>query len=178
MCTPPLLLVAPLFPFLFPPSLRVRSAGCAVSEQATRRCEADLLRRHDVAVEDVQQLPEPSLCSHVAYLNGVDIDPHVSFDERGMLGGKYGVDVDSVKRVNRLVWIYGLILQHVQQLLEPPLGSHLPYQGGIRLAPLGLAHGRIVFRGQLSSDGDTIQRLAHNSLQILFPESRPIFLPP
>jgi hypothetical protein len=90
-----------LFPFLFPPPLRVRCAGRAVPERAARRYEADLFGRHDVAVEHIQQLPEPFLRPQVAHLHDVDLDPHVPPDERGMRGDKKRVDVDS------LGWIDG-----------------------------------------------------------------------
>jgi hypothetical protein len=63
--------VAPLFPFLFPTPLQVGSARRTVSERAAGRREADLLRRHDVAAQHVQQLPELPLASYLPHERGI-----------------------------------------------------------------------------------------------------------
>src|SRR5260221_7775922 len=172
------LLVAPLFPFLFPTPLRLRYAGSAVTEGSARRREADVLRRHDIAVENVQQLPAPSLRPHVAYLHDVDVDPHLPPDKRGMLGGEQLVDVDGLGWIDRLLWSSDPALQHIQQQLEPPLASHLPHQRGIGLHPLGLAQGWLVLLGQLWGNGDGVERIDDDPLQVVFREARHAFLLP
>ena len=164
--------VAPLFPFLFSPPLCVQSAGRAVPECAARRRKADLLCRHDVAGEHIQQLPEPSLRPHVAYLHDVDVDPHLPFDERGMLGGEQEVDVDGLGWIDRPLRSAGLALQHAQQLPEPPLCSYLPHQGDIGPHPLGLAHGWLVLLGKLGGNGDGVERIDDDPLQVVFREVR------
>src|SRR6266700_3086921 len=121
-------------------------------------------------MEYIQQLPEPSFRPHVAYVLDVHVDPHISSDERWMLGGEHRVDVDGAGWIDQLVWSADLALQHVQELPEPPLGSHLHHQRGIRLHPFGLAHGWLMLPGQLGSNSDGVERIDVNALQVVFRE--------
>src|SRR2546421_12912337 len=119
--------VASFFPSLFCPPLRFRFAWHTVPEGPAGRCKADLTRRHDVAAQYIQQLHEPALYPHVAYVRNVDVDPHFPFNERRMRHGEQRVDVDGLRWIDRLLWSAGLALQYVQQLPEPQRASHLPH---------------------------------------------------
>ncbi|HEY6411048.1 MAG TPA: hypothetical protein VIY29_26625, partial [Ktedonobacteraceae bacterium] len=155
--------MVPLFPFLFPPPLRVGCAGRTVPEWASRRCESDLIGRHDVAVQHIQQLPEPFLRPHIANLHEVGLDPHVPPDERGMRGGEQWVDVDSLAWIDWPIRSVGLALQ---QLPEPQLGSHFSHQRGINPHPLSLAHGWLMLMGQLLGNSDGVERIDHDPLHV------------
>src|SRR5262245_9164944 len=100
--------VASFFPSLFFPPLRFRFAWRTVPEGPAGRHRADLTRRHDVGAQYIQQLPEPALCPHVAYLRNVDVDPHLPLDERRMRCGEQRVDVDGLGWTNRPLWSAGL----------------------------------------------------------------------
>ena len=66
----------------------MRPAKRTVPECTARRREADLLRRHDVAIEDIQQSSEPGLRPHIAYMHDINVDRHLPLDERGMFDGE------------------------------------------------------------------------------------------
>ncbi len=65
---------------------------------------------------------------------------------------------------------HDVAVEHVQQLPEPPLASRLLHQRGIRLHPLCLAHGWLMLLGQLSGNGDSVERIDDDPLQAVLRE--------
>lgn len=87
-----------------------------------------------------------------------------------MPGGENRIDGDGLEWIDRPLRSVNLVLQHIQQLPEPPLASHLPHQRGVRLHPLGLAHGRFMLLGQLQGNGDGVEWIDDDSLHGIFRE--------
>src|SRR2546423_1808284 len=87
-----------------------------------------------------------------------------------MRGSEQRIDVDGLVWIDEPIWNLGLALQRVQQLPEPPLGSHLPQQRSIGPHPLGLAHGWLMLLGPLGGKSDGVERIDNDPLHVVFRE--------